>query len=423
MKKIKTILPFILIISCFALWGFANDITHPMVKSFSKIFRMTVTQGSLIQVAFYAGYFAMAIPAALFIKRYSYKAGILFGLAMYAIGALMFIPAARIGIFEPFLVAYFIMTCGLSFLETSANPLVLTMGSPENSTRFLNLAQSFNPIGSLCGMFVAMHYVQARLNPMPSAERFALDDASFNMLKSADLDILVRPYAFIGLLLIIIFTLIYFTKLPNHPNSTKNSKLASMSAVRRLFENISYREGIIAQFFYIGAQITCWTFIIQLGTSVFMSEGLPEYKAEILSQRLNIVAMVIFCVSRFISTWLMKYFKSSKMLVAYGIAAIVLISVVILVKGRIGLYCLVATSAFMSLMFPTIYGLALKDVGEDTELGSAGLIMAILGGSVLPPFQAMIIDAGYIGLSFIVPLICFIVVSIFGIRQLRISNN
>lgn len=423
MKKIKTILPFILIISCFALWGFANDITHPMVKSFSKIFRMTVTQGSLIQVAFYAGYFAMAIPAALFIKRYSYKAGILFGLAMYAIGALMFIPAARIGIFEPFLVAYFIMTCGLSFLETSANPLVLTMGSPENSTRFLNLAQSFNPIGSLCGMFVAMHYVQARLNPMPSAERFALDDASFNMLKSADLDILVRPYAFIGLLLIIIFTLIYFTKLPNHPNSTKNSKLASMSAVRRLFENISYREGIIAQFFYIGAQITCWTFIIQLGTSVFMSEGIPEYKAEILSQRLNIVAMVIFCVSRFISTWLMKYFKSSKMLVAYGIAAIVLISVVILVKGRIGLYCLVATSAFMSLMFPTIYGLALKDVGEDTELGSAGLIMAILGGSVLPPFQAMIIDAGYIGLSFIVPLICFIVVSIFGIRQLRISNN
>lgn len=423
MKKNKTILPFILIISCFALWGFANDITHPMVKSFSKIFRMTVTQGSLIQVAFYAGYFAMAIPAALFIKRYSYKAGILFGLAMYAIGALMFIPAARIGVFEPFLVAYFIMTCGLSFLETSANPLVLTMGCPENSTRFLNLAQSFNPIGSLCGMFVAMHYVQARLNPMPSAERFALDDASFNMLKSADLDILVRPYVFIGLLLIIIFTLIYFTKLPNHPNSTKNSKLASMSAVRRLFENISYREGIIAQFFYIGAQITCWTFIIQLGTSVFMSEGFPEYKAEILSQRLNIVAMVIFCVSRFISTWLMKYFKSSKMLVAYGIAAIALISVVILVKGRIGLYCLVATSAFMSLMFPTIYGLALKDVGEDTELGSAGLIMAILGGSVLPPFQAMIIDAGYIGLSFIVPLICFIVVSIFGIRQLRISNN
>ena len=411
----KFLIPFILVTSCFALWGFANDITNPMVKSFSKIFRMSVTEGSLVQVAFYGGYFCMALPAALFIRRFSYKAGILMGLGLYAVGALLFLPAARLGNYYPFLLAYFILTCGLSFLETSANPFILAMGERSNATRRLNLAQSFNPIGSLCGMFVAMNFIQARMNPMPTAEREALDAAAFEALKQADLAVLVRPYAAIGLVLVVVFVLLLVTKIPvTKPSADSGVSLDLGSSFGRLFRNRAYRRGVFAQFFYVGAQITCWTFIIQYGTKVFMAEGMGEQAAEILSQRLNIVAMALFCLSRFVSTALMKRFRPAAMLALFAAIAIALSLVVICVGGRVGVYSLVAISAFMSLMFPTIYGLALKDVGPDAEIGSAGLIMAILGGSLLPPLQALIIDAGHVGLSFIVPCFCFAVVLCYG---------
>lgn len=416
----KYLLAFILITSCFALWGFANDITNPMVKSFSKIFRMSVTQGSLVQVAFYGGYFCMALPAALFIKRFSYKTGILMGLGLYAVGALMFLPAAQIGSYWPFLAAYFILTCGLSFLETSANPFILSMGEADTATRRLNLAQSFNPIGSLCGMFVAMNYIQARMSPLSTAERSTLDDASFEALKSADLAVLVKPYAAIGIVLVAIFILVLITGIPSNKPSADGLSTAFGPSVKRLFSNKAYREGVIAQFFYVGAQITCWTFIIQYGTRVFMGEGMAEQDAEILSQRLNIVAMVLFCCCRFVSTALMKKFRPVSMLTAFALAAMALTAVVIGLPGRIGVYALVGVSACMSLMFPTIYGLALKDVGPDAEIGSAGLIMAILGGSLLPPVQALIIDRGFTAGSFIVPMVCFVVICIYGIRMKKI---
>ena len=416
---ISYVIPFILITSCFALWGFANDITNPMVKSFSKIFRMSVTQGSLVQVAFYGGYFAMALPAALFIKRFSYKTGILVGLGLYAVGALLFLPAAKLGNYWPFLVAYFILTCGLSFLETSANPFVLSMGEPENATRRLNLAQSFNPIGSLCGMWVAMQYIQARMNPMPSAERALLDDASFEALKSADLSVLVKPYAAIGIVLAVVFVLVLLTQIPVRKAGDTGLSRAFGPSVKRLWANKAYREGVVAQFFYVGAQITCWTFIIQYGTSVFMGEGMAEQAAEIFSQRLNIVAMVLFCCSRFLCTWLLKFFKPERLLAVFATAALLLTLGVIFLNGRASVYCLVAVSACMSLMFPTIYGLALKDTGPDAELGSAGLIMAILGGSLLPPLQALIIDGGALSGSFLVPAVCFSVVLAFALRRFK----
>lgn len=413
----KFLLAFVLITSCFALWGFANDITNPMVKSFSKIFRMGVTKGSLVQVAFYGGYFCMALPAALFIRRFSYKAGILMGLGLYAVGALMFLPSAAVGNYWPFLVAYFILTCGLSFLETSSNPFVLNMGDPESATQRLNLAQSFNPIGSLCGMFVAMNYIQARLNPLSTAERATLDDAQFEALKSADLNVLVKPYIAIGVVLIVVFVLILtLVRIPKKQVSNDGLSMRFGPTVKRLIGNKTYRKGVIAQFFYVGAQITCWTFIIQYGTHVFMCDGMEEQAAEILSQRLNIIAMILFCCSRFICTALMKRFSPASMLSVFAIGAIVLTLVVILVGGRVGVYSLVGISACMSLMFPTIYGLALKGVGSDAEIGSAGLIMAILGGSLLPPLQAMIIDCGQVELSFVVPLICFLVVMTYGLH-------
>lgn len=417
---VNYLISFILVTLCFALWGFANDITNPMVKSFSKIFRMSVTQGSLVQVAFYGGYFCMALPAAMFIRRLSYKAGILTGLGLYAAGALMFLPAARTGSYWPFLVAYFILTCGLSFLETSANPFILSIGESETATRRLNFAQSFNPIGSLCGMFVAMDFIQARMNPMSTTERATLDEASFEALKAADLAVLVKPYAAIGLVLTVIFVLILiFVKMPKTGGQTKGKSRAFGPSVKRLLGNRAYREGVIAQFFYVGAQITCWTFIIQYGTKVFMAEGMAEQAAEILSQRLNILAMMLFCCSRFVCTWLMKWFRPSRMLTVFATAAIALTLAVMFIGGRFGVYSLVCVSACMSLMFPTIYGLALNDVEEDAEIGSAGLIMAILGGSLLPPLQALVIDAGQVGLSFAVPGVCFAVVLAYGIRRNR----
>ena len=415
---VNYLLPFILITSCFALWGFANDITNPMVKAFSKIFRMSVTDGALVQVAFYGGYFAMAFPAAMFIRRFSYKAGILMGLGLYAIGAFLFFPAKMTGSYYPFLAAYFILTCGLSFLETSANPYILSMGSEATATRRLNLAQAFNPMGSLLGMYVAMNFIQAKLNPLDTAGRATLSEVEFEAMKQADLQVLITPYLIIGAVITTMFLVIWLARMPKVQESSKQDGL--LATLKRIFSQKRYRNGVIAQFAYVGAQIMCWTFIIQYGTRVFIGEGMAEQAAEVLSQRYNIIAMVIFCSSRFICTYLLKYINPGRLLFFLAIAATVATAGVIAIDGRVGLYCLVAVSACMSLMFPTIYGIALEGMGEDAKFGAAGLIMAILGGSVLPPVQAMIIDQGTlmgwpaVNLSFILPLICFLVVMYYG---------
>ena len=410
----KYLVPFILVTFCFALWGFANDVTNPMVKAFSKIFRMSVTDGSLVQVAFYGGYFAMAFPAALFIRKYSYKAGVLMGLGLYATGALLFFPSKAIGVYGCFLIAYFIMTCGLSFLETSCNPYILSMGEPETATRRLNLAQCFNPCGSIIGMFVAMNYIQAKLNPLSSDERALLSDADFEAVKNADLDVLISPYLAIGAVIVVMFLIILFTKMPK--NADQSHDIHLMTTLRRLVTLKRYREGVVAQFFYVGAQIMCWTFIIQYGTRVFMAEGMEEQAAEVLSQRFNIYAMLFFICSRFIATWLMRWISPARLLTVFGILAMVFTTGVILSHDRTGVYCLVCVSGCMSLMFPTIYGIALDGLGDDAKFGAAGLIMAILGGSVLPPLQAMFIDAGMTNFSFILPFICFLVVTVYGYR-------
>ena len=413
----KYLVPFILVTFCFALWGFANDVTNPMVKAFSKIFRMSVTEGAFVQVAFYGGYFAMAFPAALFIRKYSYKAGVLMGLGLYATGALLFFPSKAIGIYGCFLIAYFIMTCGLSFLETSCNPYILSMGEPETATRRLNLAQCFNPCGSIIGMFVAMNFIQAKLNPLSSDERALLSDADFEAVKNADLDVLISPYLAIGAVIVVMFLIILFTKMPK--NADQSHDIHIMTTLRRLVTLKRYREGVIAQFFYVGAQIMCWTFIIQYGTRVFMAEGMEEQAAEVLSQRFNIYAMLFFICSRFIATWLMRWISPARLLTIFGILAMVFTTGVILLHDRTGVYCLVCVSGCMSLMFPTIYGIALDGLGDDAKFGAAGLIMAILGGSVLPPLQAMFIDAGMTNFSFILPFVCFLVVTIYGYRIVR----
>lgn len=424
---VSYIVPFILITSCFALWGFANDITNPMVKAFSKIFRMSATDGALVQVAFYGGYFAMAFPAAMFIRRYSYKAGVLVGLGLYALGALLFYPAKMTGEYYPFLAAYFILTCGLSFLETSSNPYILSMGSEETATRRLNLAQSFNPMGSLLGMFVAMNFIQAKLNPLDTAARAQLNEAEFEAVKESDLSVLIAPYLAIGIVIFAMFMLILIKKMPH--NGDKNHDINFVPTLRRIFSLPHYREGVIAQFFYVGVQIMCWTFIIQYGTPILMAEGMTEQAAEVMSQQYNIIAMVIFCCSRFICTFLLRYINTGQLLMMLAIAGGALVCGVIFMHNIYGLYCLVGVSACMSLMFPTIYGIALTGLGDDAKFGAAGLIMSILGGSVLPPLQASIIDRGElfgmpaVNVSFVLPFICFVVIAIYGQRTYMRSKN
>ena len=418
---ISYLIPFALITSCFALWGFANDITNPMVKALSKIFRMSVSDGTLVQVAFYGGYFAMAFPAAMFIRKFSYKAGVMMGLGLYAAGAFLFYPAMMTGSYYPFLIAYFVLTCGLSFLETSCNPYILSMGPEETATRRLNLAQAFNPMGSLLGMYVAMNFIQNRLHPMDTIERSKLSMEEFETIRNADLNVLITPYLAIGLVVLLMLLVICLVKMPK--NADQSHRIDFANTLKRICGIPHYREGVIAQFFYVGAQIMCWTFVIQYGTRLFMAEGMDEQAAEVLSQRYNIIAMIIFCASRFICTFILRYLSPGLLLKVLAFAGMAFTFGVISFQNILGMYCLVGVSACMSLMFPTIYGIALQGLGDDAKFGAAGLIMAILGGSVLPPLQAAIIDQHTlfglpaVNLSFVLPFICFVVIVIYGHRS------
>ena len=414
----KYLVPFVLVTSLFALWGFANDITNPLVAAFATVMEISNAKAALVQFAFYGGYATMAIPAAIFIKKFSYKNGILLGLALYAIGALLFYPAARFELFGFFLVSLYILTFGLAFLETTANPYILAMGKEETATRRLNLAQAFNPIGSLLGMFVASKYILASLQSDIRNESGELIFSTLNQIekmtiRTHDLAIIRNPYLVLGGVVIVMFFLILFYKMPVWERTER--KIQVKEPMKRLLRNKVYREGVIAQLFYVAAQIMCWTFIIQYAENL----GIDKSTA----QNYNIAAMAMFLTSRFISTFLMKYINPNKLLTLFAIGGMVTTAGTILIQGMPGLYCLIATSAFMSLMFPTIYGIALKGIGEDATLGSAGLVMAIVGGALMPPIQGSIIDlesvGGYpaVNLSFILPFVCFLVVAIYGYRS------
>lgn len=416
----KYLLPFILITSLFALWGFANDITNPMVAAFQTVMEISTSRASMVQFAFYGGYATMAIPAALFVQKYSYKKGILLGLALYATGALLFIPAAQYEVFGFFLVSLYILTFGLAFLETTANPFILSLGSPETSTRRLNLAQAFNPMGSLMGMFVASRVVLAALESDlrdASGELIfpTLDEATKAAIRTSDLEIIRNPYAILGVVVVVMFIVIAIVKMPQTGHS---NHIHPMQTIRRIFKNKVYRGGVFAQMFYVAAQIMCWTFIIQY------ADNLGINKAD--AQMYNILAMGIFLCSRFIATAMMKFVNSRKLLMIFAIGGIACMTGVIFIEGMAGLYCLIATSAFMSLMFPTIYGIALENITqEDATLGAAFLVMAIVGGAIMPKLQAIIIDQGTIGslpavnVSFILPFICFCVIAAYGYRTFK----
>ncbi len=425
----KYLVTFILVTSLFALWGFANDFTNPMVAAFRTVMELSNFKASMIQFAFYGGYATMAIPAALFIRKYSYKGGILVGLALYAAGAILSMPAASMQSFTFFCLSLYILTFGLAFLETTANPFILSLGDKETSTRRLNMAQAFNPVGSLTGMAVASFLV---LPNLLSDERDAMGQLTFaakSIAQKADIRVhdlaaIRTPYIVIGLVVLAVLIIFAFKKMPEgirQEEAGSEEERSVGQTLRNLWQNHNYRYGVMSQFFYVGAQIMCWTFIIQYAERL----GISWAKA----QAFNIVAMSLNLAGRFLGTYLMKFFSSRLMLTLFAVGASTFTIGAICLDGMAGLYSLVLISLFMSIMFPSIYGIALENVDTpDTTLGAAFLVMAIVGGAVLPPLQGLIIDQqtvmGFpaVNISFILPLFCFLIILVYGWRTYKLSN-
>lgn len=421
----KYLLTFILITSLFALWGFANDITNPMVAAFQTVMELSAAKASLVQFAFYGGYATMAIPAALFIRKYSYKSGILLGLGLYAFGALLFIPAAEYQQFSFFCLSLYILTFGLAFLETTANPFILSLGDKETSTRRLNMAQAFNPVGSLSGMavasFLVLPFLQSDARDASGQTFFhTLSDMEKAAIRLHDLAVIRNPYVILALVVLCVFVIIAITKMPKvkEEEAAEGDVHTVKQTLSNLWNNKIYRDGVISQIFYVGAQIMCWTFIIQYADRL----GIDKATAQVY----NIVAMSLNLSGRFIGTYIMKYVNTRKLLMIFGICASVCTFGAIAIQGMVGLYSLVLISLFMSIMFPSIYGIALENVDtQDTKLGAAFLVMAIVGGALMPPLQGMIIDMKEVmglpavNVSFLLPFVCFLVVASYGYRSYR----
>jgi FHS family L-fucose permease-like MFS transporter len=418
------LLPFVLITSLFALWGFANDITNPMVAAFKRVLELNNVQASWVQLAFYGGYFTMAIPAAFFIKKYSYKTGVLLGLGLYAFGALLFYPAASWESYGFFLASLYILTFGLAFLETTANPYILSMGPEETATQRLNLAQAFNPMGALAGLFVAKQFI---LNSLQSNETDAdgqiiystLEESAKALIRTNDLMVIRNPYVMLGLVVLGILILIALVKMPE--NKDNKGEIDFWPTMRRLFSKRTFVEGTLAQMFYVGAQIMVWTYIYQYAEAL----GIDNATAV----NFGYAALIVFLLGRWVCTVLLRFISSSKLLSIFAVMAMLFTLGAIFLPDMLGLYSLVAISFAMSLMFPTIYGIALEGLGEDSKFAAAFLVMAIVGGAIMPTLQGMILDLGGSGysdikilgvsevnFSFILPFICFLMVWLFAVR-------
>lgn len=419
----KVIIPFILITSLFALWGFANAVTDPMVQAFKKILELTNSQAAWVQMAFYGGYFCMALPAALFVRKYSYKVGILIGLALFSIGSLLFYPAAVTEQFWFFCLGLYVLTFGLAFLETSANPYILSMGSEVTATQRLNLAQAFNPLGLVIGLLVAQQFVFKNLQSDDIVNYSSLSEAKKILIRTSDLLVIRDPYVILGLVLIAFFILIAFSKMPQARG--KENVAGISETFSSLARNNKYILGVLTQIMYVGAQIMCWTYIYQYAEAIDVSNS--------IAANYQFIAFIMFMIGRAIGTFLLRYISSGRLLFYFSLLSILFSIGTIFIEGVFGLYCLVAISFSMSSMFPTIYGIALKGLDEEkSKIGAAGLVMAIVGGALMPKLQGIIIDIGGSGVndakivgvsevnfSFILPLLCFIFISWYGFKVFR----
>ena len=409
------LLPFILVTSLFYFWGIANNMTDTLLSAFKRIMSMTDVQTSLIQLSFYGSYFCFALPAALFIKRYSYKSGVILGLILYAGGAMLFYPAAQTASYGFYLFAIYVLAGGCSILETTANPYILSMGPPETATRRLNLAQAFNPLGSITGILLSQYFILSELSSADATQRAQMDPEQLRLMQTGELNAITYTYMGVGFVLFVILLIMIFSRMPKNFDRDRSIQLGS--TFKRLIKNKIYSWGVVAQFFYVGAQIGVWSFTIRI---VMQELGINEQSAA----NVYLLSIICFSISRFIFTWLMRYIRPSRLLIIAAIADIVCTAAVVLAGGS-GMFLivlLVGVSVFMSLMFPTIYGIALDGLGEDAKIGASGLIMAILGGALLTPLQGLVSDLAGINIAYSVPLICFVVVMAYGIMAQKVGK-
>ncbi|MCP4537000.1 MAG: L-fucose:H+ symporter permease [Chloroflexi bacterium] len=403
------LLPFILLASCFMWWAIANNLTDPLVKVFKQTFQMTTFQASIIQFAFYFGYFCMALPGAMVARRFTYKTGVLLGLGIYAIGCFMLYPAMLAEQFLLFCLAYYVLACGLSVLETNANPYVLVLGSEESATRRLNFAQAFNPIGAIVGIMLCRNMIMARL-PKDTEGQLSITPEN----TSEALNTVILPYLVVASILVVVWVLILKTKMPKASEHDKSLHLAS--TVGRLLKNNNYTFSVLAQFCYVGTQISVWTY-----TNFYIPEAIGVTQEVALAY--HTWALVLFACMRWVFTALMKYFRASTLLLFAAVMAVVASFCVIYVGGMVGVIALVCVSGFMSLMFPTIFGLGCSDLGEDTKLASSGQIMAIVGGAIITPMQGAMVDRWGVSQSYWLPLLCFVVIGLYAMSSRKVEKE
>lgn len=409
MKRYR--LPFLLVSLLFLVWGMANNMNDTLLAAFKRIMSMSDVQTSLVQFSFYGAYFCFALPAALFIRRYSYKSGILLGLAMYAAGTMLFYPAGQAASYAFYLFAIYIMAAGCAVLETTANPYILSMGPQETATRRLNIAQTFNPVGAICGILISRHFILGELNAADAAERSGMDADALRAVQMHELDAVSGTYMLIGFGLLVLLVVIALVRMPGDRDRSASSGVAE--CFRRLWGIRRYRYGVVAQFFYVGVQTCVWSFNIRLAMHEL---GLAEKSASTVF----LLSILGFTFFRFVFTWLMKYIAPVRLLAAASASALVLTLVVMGASGMAAIVALVLISAAMSLMFPTIYGIALDGIApEDAKIAASGLIMAILGGALLTPLQAWVSDAAGISVSFAVSALCFVVILLYSLGILK----
>lgn len=407
--------PFILITSLFFLWGLANNMTDTLLAAFKRIMSMTDFQTSWIQMAFYGSYFLLALPAAILVKKYSYKTGVLVGLGLFIAGALLFYPASISMVYGHFLAALFILAGGLSILETAANPYIISMGPEETATRRLNLAQSFNPIGSITGILLSKIFILSNLNLLDADERAIMAPEELKSIQSAELTSVMGTYVGVAFFLLVIWILVKITKMPMAKDDAKG--LDILGSIKRLLGNKNYCWSVTAQFFYMGAQIGLWSYTIRYAMQEL---GKTEDDASVY----YLASIILFSSSRFVFTALMKYVEPRRLLFIAAVLGSLCTLTVIYGTGMVGVIALILASGCMSLMFPTIYGLGMQKLGKDSKIGGSGLIMAILGGAVLTSLQGVVSDSfGSINLSFYVPLACFLVVAVYSRVQKSLQTK
>jgi MFS transporter, FHS family, L-fucose permease len=393
--------PLLLVTSLFFLWGLANILNSALIAHFQPVFEIKRAQALLIETAFYFGYFTIAIPAGLFMERFNYKKGILLGLMLYAFGALLFIPAANTLTFSFFLIALYIIASGLAFLETAANPYVTILGKSETSVQRLNFSQSFNGLALVVGPWIAGQFI------------FAGNEGSMSTLaeKQQAAEAVIFPYAIIAAAVLVVAFLFFLIKMPE---PAKTSKLKFDATI---FKNKHLTWAVIAQFFYVGAQAGIWGITLN-----YITDLLPGVSNEVASKNFMIIGTTLFVIGRIAGTGLMMIIKDHKLLTYYGLAASVLCLTGVLAGGEIAVYAVLAINFFMSIMFPTIFALGVKDLGEQTKLGSSFIIMAIVGGAIVPPVMGLIADETHsIQLAFLLPMLCFLVVAYYGWNGYKIK--